>query len=112
MRTHKYNAKKTVVDNVTFDSKAEARRYQELKLLEQAGEIQGLQLQPQFILLEPFIDSSGKRQRPIIYKADFQYKENGQDMVEDVKGVLTPEFKLKVKLFLHKYPQYQFRVTK
>lgn len=38
---NKYGAKKTVVDGVTFDSKAEARRYQQLKLMQQAGEIIG-----------------------------------------------------------------------
>ncbi|MDD3747626.1 MAG: DUF1064 domain-containing protein, partial [Anaerostipes sp.] len=46
MRYSKYGARKTVIDGITFDSKREAKRYQELKLLEQAGEISYLELQP------------------------------------------------------------------
>ena len=47
-RTHKYNAKRTVVDGITFDSRKEARRYGELKLLEKAGEIIYLKTHPSF----------------------------------------------------------------
>jgi hypothetical protein len=104
-RSHKYNAKKTMVDGFTFDSLAEAARYCELCLLQQAGEISDLELQPKFVLLDKFTDFEGKRRRGISYHADFRYVEvkNGQIVVEDVKGKETEGFKLKLKLFLVKY---------
>ena len=45
---NKYNAIKTEVDGFIFDSKAEALRYSELKLLEKVGEVRNLVLQPKF----------------------------------------------------------------
>ena len=112
MRQHKYNAKKTTIDGITFDSKAEARRYGELKLLEKAGQIHHLKLQPSFVLLPTFTDSTGKTQRGIKYVADFSYSENYVQVVEDVKGVETPVFKIKAKLFRHQYPGLELRVVK
>ena len=44
----KYGARKTIVDGITFDSKKEANRYRELKLLEDAGEIEKLKMQVAF----------------------------------------------------------------
>lgn len=87
----KYHAIKTEVDGFVFDSKAEARRYSELKLLEKVGEIKDLQLQPPFPV---FVN--GK----LIchYIADFSYHEKGKYIVEDVKGVKTPVYRLKKKL--------------
>ena len=46
----KYKAKKTIIDGITFDSKSEAKRYEELKLLQRGGAIQNLSLQPRFML--------------------------------------------------------------
>ena len=112
MRTHKYNATKTIVDGLTFPSKAEAARYQELQLMIYAGEISDLQLQPSFVLLPGFVDNRGKTQRGITYKADFLYVEDGQTVVEDVKGMETPVFKLKAKLFRYNYPDIQFRIVR
>lgn len=112
MGWHKYNAKKTTVNGITFDSKAEARRYSELKLLVQAGEINGLILHPTFELQPPFVDVDGKRQRAIKYVADFQYTENGRPIVEDVKGVETPVFRLKMKMFKYIYSEYELRLVK
>lgn len=103
---HKYHAKKTTVDGIIFDSKAEARRYSELKLLERAGEISHLELQPRFILQEAFT-KNGVRHRAITYSADFRYCDtlNGsQVVVEDVKGMRTQMYLLKKKLFECKYP--------
>lgn len=107
----KYNAKKTAVNGITFDSKKEARRYKELRLMERAGEITDLELQPRFRLQEGFTDGSGKRQRPIDYIADFMYTEKGIRVVEDVKGKKTQVYGIKKKLFLKRYPQYEFRET-
>lgn len=115
-KPHKYNAKKTTVDGITFDSKREARRYQELRNLEQFGQfndrIYGLELQPEFVLQESFKDNFGKTHRAIKYRADFKYVQNGHTIIEDVKGVQTAVFKLKAKLFIKKYPGLILRVTK
>lgn len=113
MRKDKYNAKKTVVDGITFDSRAEAARYGELKLLEEQGVIRDLELQPRFRLQDGFETADGSRVRPIDYVADFMYLNNdGLKVVEDVKGMETDVYKLKKKLFLNKYPKYIFSEVK
>lgn len=105
---HKYNAKKTVVDGITFDSKAEAARYCELKLLERQGIIKDLRLQPRFRLQDGFTASDGKKIRPLDYVADFAYTDGAKKVVEDVKGVQTDAYKIKKKLFLKRYPEFVF----
>jgi hypothetical protein len=113
IRRHKYNAVKTTVDGHTFDSKAEAARYSELRLLERAGVISDLELQPSFLLQEPFRDEQKRAHRAINYVADFAYNENGRRIVEDVKGKETREFSIKWKLAIRHYPNHEFRkVTK
>ena len=107
----KYHNKKVQVDMYVFDSIAESRRYKELKLLEQAGEISELELQPRFLLQEGF-KKNGKTFRKIEYIADFQYIENGRFVIEDVKGKETEVFKLKRKLFEHEYPDYELKLIK
>lgn len=87
----KYNAIRTTVDNITFASKAEAKRYSELKLLLNSGEIEMLDLQPKFPIVV-----NGKK--ICNYLADFSYYESGKRVVEDVKGMKTPIYKLKKKL--------------
>lgn len=94
----KYHAKKTVVDGIKFDSKKEAKRYLELKAMEKVGSIKNLQLQVPFILIE-----KSKYGRSIKYVADFVYNRNGSKVVEDVKGVKTPVYKLKKRLMAEKY---------
>lgn len=108
----KYGNRKTTVNGITFDSAAEAQRYTDLLLLERAGHIENLRLQPKFELLPAFTDGHGKRHRATHYIADFQYTEGDRDVVEDVKGVETKVFKLKRKLFLMRYPNLYFRVVK
>lgn len=98
----KYRAKKVEVDGIKFDSKKEATRYQVLKLMEQAGAIQDLELQKKFELI-PSFKIDGKTIRGISYKADFCYYENGKFIVEDVKGYKTDVYKLKAKLFAYRY---------
>lgn len=111
----KYGNKKIVIDGITFDSKKEANRYQELKLLEKVGEISDLQRQVKFVLIpaqrEP--DTIGKRggiikgkviEREVAYIADFVYKKDRRTVVEDVKSAITrkePLFVVKRKLMLH-----------
>ena len=101
---NKYNAKKTMIDGIRFDSKAEAKRYEVLSELEQNGEIECLVLQPEFVL-QPHYKSplDGHTVRAVKYRADFLYTKDGETVVEDVKGVRTPVYKLKKKLFEYKY---------
>lgn len=93
----KYRNKKTVVDGITFDSQKEAKRYGELKLLEKAGEISHLELQP-VIKLEiaghKIVFDSGRQAR---YKGDFRYFDESAAhfRVEDTKGYRTRDYKLK-----------------
>ncbi len=111
-RTTKYGNRKVVVDDRVFDSGAEAHRYQELKLLEQAGEISQLTCQPKFILQEGFRDFQGSSERAITYTADFSYYERGIHVVEDVKSPATradKAYRLKVKLFKKRFPGIEFR---
>ena len=108
---NKYRNKKVQVDMYVFDSIAESRRYKELKLLERAGKIQSLELQPHFLLQEAF-KKNGRTFRKIEYIADFKYIENGKIIVEDVKGIQTDVFKLKHKLFEKKYPDLELRIIK
>lgn len=74
----KYKNQKTQIDMYVFDSAAEARRYKELKLLERAGEISNLELQPRFLLQDSF-KKNGKTYRKIEYIADFKYCQGRQD---------------------------------
>lgn len=101
----KYNNKKITVDGQKFDSKKEARRYQELKLLEKAGEIHDLRTQVKFVLIHSQRDEeTGKViERECSYKADFVYEEDGKTVVEDVKGYRTKEYIIKRKLMLYRY---------
>lgn len=108
---NKYRNKKTIMDNIKFDSIAETKRYNELKLLLKAGKIQDLKLQPRFLLQEAF-KKNGKAYRKIEYVADFAYTENGKIIVEDVKGFATKEFKIKEKLFNYIYKDLELKIIK
>lgn len=90
---HKYGAIATTVDNIRFDSKAEARRYQELRLMEKGRLIRNLELQPRFP-----IEINGVK--VCTYVADYRFLDcgTGEMVVEDCKGFKTPEYKLKKKL--------------
>lgn len=98
----KYSSAKTDIDGIRFDSKKEAEFYAELKLREKAGEITHLRLQPRYLLQEAF-KHEGKQYREIEYVADFEYIENGETVVVDVKGFRTAVYMIKKKLFLYKY---------
>lgn len=104
-RTQKYGNTKVTDGGRTFDSKAEHKRWQYLAMLEKAGEIRDLRLQVPFELIPAQVTPSGKKERPTVYLADFVYEaKEGRRwvrVVEDVKGAVTPEFRLKRKLMLH-----------
>lgn len=105
MRRLKYKNCKTTVDGITFDSAKESRRYTELKLLEKAGEISELTLQPVFELA-PSVTLSGRKKPALKYIADFSYKEAGYLVVEDVKSPMTrqlPAYRIKLHLLKHIY---------
>jgi len=90
----KYGNRKVVLDGESFDSMAEAKRYQELMILAKAGKIDDLTRQVSFVLA-PKTVIQGKAKRSLIYRADFAYVENGSKVVEDVKGKLTEGYKIK-----------------
>jgi len=100
----KYNNSKVIVDGIKFDSKKEAQRYSELKLLEKAKQIYDLKLQVPFELIP-----KQKDERAVKYIADFVYYENGTKIVEDTKGFKTKDYIIKRKLFKHKYTDCEFR---
>ena len=100
----KYNAQKTTVDGITYDSRKEAQRAQELRLMLRAGIISNLREQVPYELIPAQKNEYGKViERAVVYKADFVYDENGKTVVEDVKGVITKEFVIKRKLMLYEY---------
>ena len=105
MRWNKYHATTTTVDDMTFDSKAEALRWQELRMLEHAGHIADLRRQVPYELIPQLRRKDGHRIPKTVYKADFVYTDlhTGEQVVEDVKGFVTPEYRLKKKLMLWRY---------
>ena len=110
MAYNKYRNKKVKVDGHTFHSMREARRYKELKLMERAGVIKDLELQPKFELI-PTIRTEHETLRKTVYKADFKYFDvkADHDVVEDVKGFKTDVYKLKKKMLLYKYKGIDFK---
>lgn len=103
MCVNKYRNRKVTIDGETFDSKREAQRYQELRLLMRAGEIADLQRQVVFELI-PAQKICGKvLERSVKYIADFVYMQDGNRVVEDTKGVRTKEYIIKRKLMLWRH---------
>jgi hypothetical protein len=110
-KNHKYHAAPIpdrTHDGIIFGSRKEMEVYQKLKLLEAAGKIWNLELQPKFVL-QPAFEKGGKHYREITYIADFAYTERAEDGTErkrlvDVKGLKLPVYRLKRKLleYTHK----------
>lgn len=98
----KYHARKTIIGGTIYASQKEAKRCEELKLLEKAGHIRNLDLQPKF----PMIVNGVK---VCTYIADAAYFENNARVIEDVKGVKTPVYRLKRKLLLALFPGIDHR---
>lgn len=99
----KYHAKKTVVDGIVFDSKREAQRYQQLKLMERAGIICNLKRQVRHELVPAQYIDGKCVERAVTYTSDLEYDASDVHIVEDVKGVRTKEYIIKRKLMLYKY---------
>lgn len=113
MRRNKYHAHKVKVGDEVFHSKKELHRYEELCLLEKAGQIKNLRREVKYILIPAQRETIWKNGKPrqgkciereCSYIADFVYEENGQTVVEDVKGgsaTKTEVYKVKRKLMLY-----------
>jgi hypothetical protein len=107
----KYGAQKTMIDGILFDSIKEAKRWQELRILEKAGEISHLERQPKFYLYGKdgpvLIRSRGyPNGRRAVWKGDFAYfcSIRNKRICEDVKGFRTPMFILKRAIVEACYP--------
>lgn len=109
----KYFARKTLCQSGhTHASKREAKRCDELHLLQRAGEISDLEIEPTFYFVingEPIKMDNGHKAK---YRPDFLYVENGQDIAEDVKGFVVRDFPLRAALFRALFPTIQLRVVK
>lgn len=102
LKQAKYRNKKVEIDGRVFDSKKEASRYLELKMLVYAGDIKELECQCDYLL----IPANGKEKR-CVYRADFRYKDrDGNIVVEDVKSPATRKLStyiMKRKLMVEKF---------
>ena len=107
----KYHNRPLRVDGLRFDSRAEARRYQLLRLLERAGAISDLRVHPRYTLLGPS-DVDWWQGPPWCYVGDFAYVEAGRHVVEDVKGAETAMFRLKARVFRARYHQVELRIVR
>lgn len=124
MAIPKYKNKKIVVNGIQFDSKKEAKRYQELKLMEDAGMISRLERQVEYVLIPEQREFNAREiytkgpkkgsfkpgkllERKLVYIADFVYMKNGKVVVEDVKGYREGGayrvFVIKRKLMLYRF---------
>lgn len=103
-RRNKYHAKVTVIDGLRFDSKKEAMRWKELKMLEAAGDIKNLQRQVSIPLAVAGV-------KVCTYRADFMYEMGGVVVVEDAKGYQTDVFKLKWKMGQALYPLFKWVIS-
>ncbi len=102
----KYNSRKTVVDGISFDSRAEADYYCQLKILLRAGKIDGFCRQARFVITEGNNGEKGTE-----YVTDFVvFYPNGTYRIVDVKGVKTEVFKLKIKCLREKYPKIKIEL--
>ena len=99
----KYHNQPCDYDGHHFDSMAERDRYIELKLMQEMGVIEGLELQKKYVLQQKGKYPSGRKYTEISYIADFVYKYNGEIIVEDVKGVKTAVYQLKKKMMAGVY---------
>lgn len=107
---NKYKRKKTEVDGILFDSKKEAKRYSQLKTMEDLHLISNLRMQVPYELIpsqyEEYIDEKGRKkrrciERPVKYYADFVYFDGENEIVEDTKGMRTKDYIIKRKLMLY-----------
>ena len=102
-KTGKYHNRKTVRHGITFDSKHEADRYDELRMLLKSGGIHDLKLQQTYRLVGAQRTPTGAAVRAVTYIADFVYVSGGKTIVEDAKGFKTKDYIIKKKLMLERF---------
>ena len=101
-RRPKYGNRKVTIDGITFDSRKEANRWFELKMLQKAHVIRNLNRQVTFELIPEQKEGNRIIERACSYKADFVYDDaDGNFVVEDTKGVKTKDYVIKRKLMLY-----------
>ena len=100
MKAPKYKARPVTIDGIRFASQREGSRYRDLMMMQKAGAISGLELQPVFVLAPGVLVPGEKRKRPALrYFADFRYRDSaGRVVVEDSKGKQTDVFRMKMHL--------------
>lgn len=107
-KRNKYNARKTWIDGICFDSQIEGDYYSQLKLLLRAGQIDGFCRQARFVITDGKNGGSGTE-----YVADFiVFYPDGSYRIVDVKGKETDVFKLKKKSFKEKYPKLKLELER
>lgn len=106
----RYGAHKCEINGIIFDSVLEGMFYAHLLTMKRQKVIKSIDMQVTYVLLEGFTHkATGKKVRPITYVADFVIVgSNNEQLVIDVKGKKTPEFRLKEKMFLAKFPDTEF----
>lgn len=107
----KYKNKPLTIDGHKFDSKREAQYYFDLK---RNKTVKNIILQPKFVLIDSFIhEKSGKKHKAITYFADFEVEYiSGRKEIIDIKGMRTPVFNIKEKLFAKFYPDLILKIVK
>ena len=100
----KFGARKVTIDGIAFASQAEGNRYSQLKLLERAREIKALGVHPKYPLKVNGVVIG-------VYTADFAYFEGGRQIVEDVKGMITSEASLRMRVFMAIYSSHELRIV-
>jgi len=114
MRRHKYGASKTVcAAGHNHPSRKEARRCDDLHLLQRAGAISDLVVEPRFKFDIGGPVLRGLNNRVLSYRPDFGYKEGGKPVVEDVKSkaTMTADASLRMAIFRAYYPAYELRIV-
>jgi len=106
----RYGAHKCEINGVIFDSVLEGMYYAHLLDLKRCGYLKSFERQVSYTLMKGFTHkATGKKVRPVTYIADFVLEDpDGNVLVVDVKGKKTPEFRIKEKLFMEKFPDTEF----
>jgi len=105
----KYGARRVEIDGIKFASKAEGDRYLQLREMVDNQEIDGFVKQPKYLFEINGIPLLGYKQcRQMGYVGDFAYLKDGIEICEDVKGFVTPDFKIKFSLARALYPNIEF----
>lgn len=109
-KRNKFGAKKTACRNGhTHDSKKEAGRCDALHIMLAEGLIADLELQPKFWFAIDGRQIKHRNGRRVGYTSDFQYRENGKLICEEVKGFAARDWPLRAAIFMALYPEYTLR---